>query len=358
MSNSVVILMPDIHRNAQSVNELLARQDFYASYLRKRSDAQFFKPLVIIAGASTTSHFENIEVESLSLKPLNVLMFTLKSRSLIKNLSLKPDSLVAGTPFQSFLSALILKLFSPRARIHTAIHGDLTALQKSGSVNFLKLLFLRLFINRSYSVRFVSKKQAAEAGNLIALKKVKTFIAPVPYRSSIVLGKKVKSSPSIAFVGRIQRERGVEEWIEIVKPYDTKRLMIIGDGPLAGSMKSALQGAVFAGALTNREVQGKWVEIGVLLSTAPYESYGLAMREALLHGVPVVSRENAGAGELQQRYPDLIKLYKNMDQAQQYLHEFLEKPLNEEKFNIFRRDFFIEQEESLNRLAEVWRNEI
>ena len=52
MNSSAVILLPNIHRNAQPVTELLVRQDFYASYLRKYSDTQFRKPLVIISGAS------------------------------------------------------------------------------------------------------------------------------------------------------------------------------------------------------------------------------------------------------------------------------------------------------------------
>jgi hypothetical protein len=95
-----------------------------------------------------------------------------------------------------------------------------------------------------------------------------------------------------------------------------------------------------------------------LLSTAPYESYGLAMREALLHGVPVVSKENAGAIELEQRYPNLIKLYRTKDQAQQYLKGFLEKPLDKKEFESFRKDFFAEQDESLIRLAKVWLNEV
>ena len=60
MSSSVVILMPNINRNAQPVNELLVRQDFYASYLKKYSDTQFHKPLVIISGASDIPNFENI----------------------------------------------------------------------------------------------------------------------------------------------------------------------------------------------------------------------------------------------------------------------------------------------------------
>ena len=123
-------------------------------------------------------------------------------------------------------------------------------------------------------------------------------------------------------------------------------------------MKKELPSAVFTGPLTNQEVQKKWIDIGVLLSTASYESYGLAMREALLHGVPVVSKENAGATELEKRYPNLIKLYKTKDQAQKYLKEFLERPLDNKEFDSFRKDFFTEQEESLIRLAKVWLNEV
>lgn len=358
MNSSVVILLPNIHRNAQPVTELLARQDFYASYVRKYSDTKFRKPLVIISGASDIANFENIEVNSISSKPINVLVFALKSLKVIKGISPNPGSLIAGTPFQPFLIALILKRFISRTKIHTAIHGEIGALKRSGSSNLLKLSFLRLFLRRAHSVRFVSKKQAEDAKRFVKLNDKKTFIAPVPFVTDSVESGRRNSSSFIAFVGRIQQERGVEEWMEVVKPFNREQLMIIGDGPLAQTMKTILLGASFTGALTNKEVQGKWAEIGVLLSTAPYESYGLAMREALLHGVPVVSKENAGAIELEQRYPNLIKLYRSKDQAQQYLKEFLEKPLDKKEFDAFRKDFFTEQEESLIRLAKVWLNEV
>ena len=357
MSSSVVILMPNINRNAQPATELLARQDFYASYLRKYSDTQFRKPLVIISGVSDISNYENIEVHSISSKPMNIFVFTLKSLQVIKGVSPNPGSLIAGTPFQPFLIALVLKLFTPKAKIHTAIHGELGALKRGGLSKLLKFYFFRLFLRRANSVRFVSKKQAEDAKKFVIFEKVKTFIAPIPYVADSVGSNRSNSSSLLAFVGRIQQERGVEEWIEVVKPFDRKQLLIIGEGPQAQTMKTLLVGATFTGALTNKEVQEKWAEIGVLLSTAPYESYGLAMREALLHGVPIVSKENAGAIELEQRYPNLIKLYRTKDQAQQYLKEFIEKPLNKKEFDAFRKDFFTEQEKSLNLLAKVWLNE-
>ena len=222
----------------------------------------------------------------------------------------------------------------------------------------IKLIFLRLFLRRAHSIRFVSKKQAEDARTFVKLKDKRTFIAPVPFVTDSLGSHKRNSSSFIAFVGRIQKERGVEEWIEVVKPFDRKQLLIIGEGPQTQTMRMLLVGATFTGALTNKEVQEKWADIGVLLSAAPYESYGLAMREALLHGVPVVSKENAGAIELEQRYPNLIKLYRTKDQAQQYLKRFLEKPLGKKEFDVFRKDFFAEQEASLNYLAKVWLNEV
>ena len=168
MNSSVVILLPNIHRNAQPVTELLARQDFYASYLRKYSDTQFRKPLVIISGASEITNFENIEVHSISSKPVNVLVFALKSLQVVKGVSPNPGSLIAGTPFQPFLIALILKLFTPKTKIHTAIHGEIGALKRSGFSNLLKLSFLRLFLRRAHSVRFVSKNKQKMPKSLLS----------------------------------------------------------------------------------------------------------------------------------------------------------------------------------------------
>ena len=43
-----------------------------------------------------------------------------------------------------------------------------------------------------------------------------------------------------------------------------------------------------------------WPRVGILLSLAPAESYGLTMREAIVHGVPVLAVNSVGSMLLNQ----------------------------------------------------------
>ena len=133
-------------------------------------------------------------------------------------------------------------------------------------------------------------------------------------------------------------------------------VIVAGDGAGLERMKSALPEGKFLGHLPRKEINTLWREIGVLLSTAPYESYGLSMREALLNGVPVVSRDNAGARELKKLAPDLISIYGNYEHAQSEIYRFLENRPSPASFESFSATFEREQSKSLQNLALAWRD--
>jgi glycosyltransferase involved in cell wall biosynthesis len=54
----------------------------------------------------------------------------------------------------------------------------------------------------------------------------------------------------------------------------------------------------FLGQLSENELKKVWKNVGVLLSTAPAESYGRVMREALVAGVPVWATKSSGVEDL------------------------------------------------------------
>ncbi len=97
-----------------------------------------------------------------------------------------------------------------------------------------------------------------------------------------------------------------------------------------------------------------WPRINVLLSTAPYESYGLTIREALLHGVPVVAKTSAGVRELASRFPKLVRLFEERTQATALINDLLHSPPTKDEFDSFKDWFVGKQEESLRALAELW----
>lgn len=358
MSSRVVILLPDIHKNAFSVDELLARQDFYCAKLLHINSKEFIKPIVIVSGFNPTKrNYQHIEVEVASPKKVSIVRFAFLSRRILRKRSINVKSYVAGTPFQPFLTALMLQWIYSHAPIHSAIHGEVSALRSGQIQNRIKLIFLKIFVRKMSTLRFVSTAQLDDAKNFLSLDRIKIFVAPVPVMNKDLVKRK-KNSRTAAFVGRIQSERGVAEWIEIAQALRDIDLLVIGSGPLLSNMQSRLPLAKYFGALGNTEVQEIWPEIGVLLSTAPYESYGLAMREALLHQVPVVSRRNAGASELHNRFPSLVWLFESKEDAIVSIYEALSSKNLGSDFKSFAMNFSREQKESLTTLARAWNNEL
>jgi glycosyltransferase involved in cell wall biosynthesis len=358
MTNRIVILMPSVNKNAFRVDELLARQDFYCSKLREVQGKEFQKPIVLLSGARKQQlSFENIDVDIVSSKNISIFSFFLSSRKLIRKNNIRVLSYVAGTPFQPYLIALLLKHFCTKAKIHTAIHGEILGIKKSGLSGFVKYLFLKLFINGADTLRFVSDQQLKDALEFLPVSRIKTFVTPVPVLHAKVFERKF-SPFTVGFVGRLQAERGIDDWIDIAKHFGDDNLILVGDGPMMKEVKKQLPRAKFLGALNNEQVQESWDKIGVLLSTAPFESYGLALREALLHGVPVVSRRNAGASELHAEYPTLIDLFDSNDEAVSKVREKQSGSYLKDEFERYRLEFFRKQEISLNILAQAWCNEL
>ncbi len=358
MKSRIVILMPSVDKNAFGVDELLARQDFYCSRLRAIQGKEFQKPIVFISGIGVQNKsFENIDVEIISSKRVSWFSFFLSSRKLIRKCNVKVLSYVAGTPFQPYLIALLLKHFCTKGKIHTAVHGEISGIRNAGLSGFIKFNFLRLAINSADTLRFVSHQQLEDALKLLPIEKTKTFVVPVPVLHTKRFER--QHSPStVAFVGRLQTERGVNDWVDIAKHFGDENLILIGDGPMMEETRDKLPRAKFLGALNNEQVQEYWDKIGVLLSTAPFESYGLALREALLHGVPVVSRRNAGASELHAEYPALIELFDSSEEAIGKIREKQGSNILKDEFDRFRLEFFRKQELSLNNLARAWCNEL
>ena len=358
MKARTVILMPSVERNALGVEELLGRQNLYCSKLREFQGENFENPLVILSGAEApASKFEHIEISVVTTKSVSLLRFIFLARKVLRQRSVAINSYIAGTPFQPFLAALLLKILYFSAPIHTTVHGEISSLKNGGLSERLKLQFLKVFIRMAASVRFVSQKQLIDAETFLPTGQLRTFVAPVPILDTKQQERR-KDLRTIAFVGRLQSERGINEWIEIAKEFDQKDLMIVGDGPLMPQLKSELPKAIFLGSLKNSEVQEVWSKVGVFLSTAPFESYGLAMREALLHNVPIVSRRNAGSTELKDHYPSLVELFDNKEEAVKKITITLARKNLESEFLRFRSDFFRTQNATLDALARTWSNEV
>ena len=356
----LLLLIPNIGNNSFQAEEIMERQSQYIRAVHQNIKGKKVECLVLYSGAPSDLKRFGVSAECLSVKSTSIIVFALKSLVILMVKRFRPDSIVAGTPFQPLAIALFIKSFFLRAKIHTSIHGEISALSEKGVRNRIKLSFLRLFVSKSATVRFVSNLQMKQAMLQLNLKKSIAYVAPVPIFSQDLIASS-HSTDVIAFIGRMQKERGVKEWIQIGQRFDQGHLLLIGQGPLSEVFRESLPNAHFLGSLSNAQVQETWSRIGVLLSTAPHESYGLTMREALLHGVPVVSRRNVGSIELHAEFPELISVYSSVDEAAAQIREFLSSKSSttmESEFRRFRESFFEKQDKYLEKLALAWSNEL
>jgi glycosyltransferase involved in cell wall biosynthesis len=354
MKSLPIVVLPNLDRTSTSAYELLHRQDTYFKYYKEAAGGSE-KALVFFTG-----NYDDLDanrwnsITPIKLGPSSIpwLIFPFILVRYLKKEKIKPSFVVAGTPFQPYAIALITRLLLPKLKIQVSVHGEISGVRGKGISGWLKFNFFKATISRANLIRFVTNLQAEQFRPYIANSQ-KIVVTHVPI--SLPLEERRERIPrTIGFVGRIQSERNVSEWAAIAKTLKNLVALVIGDGPECQEMKKSLPHAVFLGELSANQLQKRWPEIGVLLSTAPSESFGLAMREAILNGVPVVSRDNAGARELRKLAPELIRIYNQTSEATTLISELLSDPPSQELHKRFRSLFAQEQEASLRRLSAAW----
>lgn len=350
-----VFILPDVDKSSTPISELLRRHELYLSKFYNSSPNPEDKALVFITGIvdSIRADYEYLRPIILSHKHIPSFIFMLRLRKFIKASKLNISFVVAGTPLFPFLIALMLKSFSPSLKIQVAIHGEISSYLSRNLSGILKGIFLFIFLRFASAVRFVSDLQLKGFSNFVLKNRQRVFIVPVP-----IIQKTPKlnhKSRSIGFVGRVHQERGLSRWEEIAKMLPDIHKVVVGGGPILPKFQQDNNDFEFLGQLPPDEMEVGWEKIGLLLSTAPFESYGLAMREALLRNIPVVSARNAGSLDLETKFPQIFKTFETDDEAVRAIQQFLSGKIRNEYFDEYRKFFQHEQEVSLNQLADVWR---
>jgi len=146
----------------------------------------------------------------------------------------------------------------------------------------------------------------------------KTDIVPLPFDASPFLNltsrKNIDTSPHIVFFGRMEYRKGVLDLAAaipiILKTFPNALFSFIGqaaESPIKGiDMKAYLQKILqrnnrsvsFPGRLTRSELIAHLQKGDVFVFPSHYESFGLALCEAMAAGKAVIASRNGGMGEI------------------------------------------------------------
>jgi glycosyltransferase involved in cell wall biosynthesis len=300
----------------------LARHASYAEALSLRMQRMGYsasKALLLTTGTQRES--ELIESDCLPVKLVGKprrfsLSFVMRAIGVLRKEENSPTLLIVGDPWESFLSGYAVKKFlKNETLIQTNIHADIfdEAWIKQKWMNRVRSLISWPAIKRSDSVRVVSEELAKTI--LVKYPRKHVLYAPIAMHQK---ARKVggsgpyKSKPiTFGWVGRIEPDRGAIEFVNLVRRLngenDSFHIVIAGKGSLQEQFLSELKGITseervqYFGFLKQEDIGLVYEKMDLLLTFAKSESYGMAIREALLFGKPVLGVESKGLGRLQEK---------------------------------------------------------
>ena len=314
MSNPSVLILDPRGNVAVGGKDVIARHEIYAKELLRQGKNSRLDLKVFSAGVSAKnlSKGKNERVVTISKPTFNSYMFAKKVQKFIKSNNLDVKLLVAGDPWESYWSAYFLRKFlNEKFPIQIQVHGDIAdpKWRRINLRNRIRHSLAKLSLPKASSIRVVTKYQAENLIKAFGIKREKIVVIPVPIN---ILGKAIALKSvrpkTIGLIGRIHKDRGIWEFIKLVRILNISskdfKVIVIGDGPSKDRFLLKLSSVItknriiYLGQLPESELSKAWKRIGVLVSMAPVESYGRVMRESLVAGVPVWATASAGVKDL------------------------------------------------------------
>jgi glycosyltransferase involved in cell wall biosynthesis len=312
--NAVVLLLDPRGIVFKGGADVVSRQDLYRRQLKLQSKNLKMRYVIFSSDKHVKNHdkFKYIDILQISMPTFNSFLFAKESYNYIKAHNLRVELLVTGDPWESYWSAYFLnKFLNKKIPIQIQVHGDI-ADPKWRRINFrnrIRYSFAKLSLPKASSVRVVTKYQAENLINTFGTKKERIVVVPVPITvASKSVALKSERPKTIGLIGRIHQDRGIWEFIRLIRILNSSskdfKVIVIGDGLSKDKFLLKLSSVIsknriiYLGQLPESELRKVWKKIGVLVSMAPVESYGRVMRESLIAGVPVWATTSAGVKDL------------------------------------------------------------
>lgn len=98
--------------------------------------------------------------------------------------------------------------------------------------------------------------------------------------------RKQNSRPVVLSVGRISKEKGLDDLVFLQENYD---IVVVGDGPYRKELERKLPTAQFVGYKIGSELADCYQQADVFVFTSKNDTFGLVMIEAMSQGTPVAA---------------------------------------------------------------------
>jgi glycosyltransferase involved in cell wall biosynthesis len=299
-------------------------------------------------------------------------MFAKKAHKFIKMNNLNVKLLVAADPWEGYWSAYFLnKLLNKKIPIQIQVHGDIAdpRWRRINLRNKIRYSFAKLSLPKASSIRAVTKYQAENLVNAFGIKREKIVFVPVPITvASKPVDLKTDRPKTIGLIGRIHQDRGIWEFIKLIRILNSSskdfKVFVIGDGLSKNKFLLKLESVIpknriiYLGQLPESELRKAWKRIGVLVSMAPVESYGRVMRESLMAGVPVWATASAGVKDLMDNCKKGEVKLLDLSKSDASMNKDFKTLLKTKVRSDFSKRFIKENNTYAAKLAKSWINTI
>ena len=315
MKQSIIVILDPRGNISSGGEDVIQRHNLYANELTNHS--KIYKLIILTSSSEkklTKNKGNRLEIYQISKPTHNPVMFAFKAKKILRKYNFDVKLLVAGDPWESFWSSYFLgKFLGKKTPIQTQVHGDIADpyWKKINLINRARYYLAKVSLPKSTSVRAVSRHQVINLSKNFKIKLSKIDVIPVPIKvpsKSLTVNKVTNRPRTIGLVGRIHEDRGIWDFVRLVKAINSLtndfKVIVIGTGNQKSSFLKRLKLVIsnkrvtYLGQLSEKELNNAWNKIGVLVSIAPVESYGRVMREALLAGVSVWAAPTSGAKDL------------------------------------------------------------
>ena len=356
-------------------NDVIERHGNYGKELAKQKKELVYKLNVFSASIekiNTTKNTNTFEILGVSKPTFNSYKFARRAHRYIELKNINVELFVVGDPWESYWSAYFLNRFLKRKiPIQIQVHGDIAdpRWRRINLKNRIRYSLAKLSLPKASSVRAVTKVQAENLMNSFGVKREKIVVVPVPIK---VLSKtvtlKTDRPKTIGLIGRIHEDRGIWEFIRLIRILNSSskdfKVVVVGDGPSKVEFLLELESVIpksriiYLGQLPESELRKAWKRIGVLVSMAPVESYGRVIRESIIAGVPVWATASAGVKDLidncKKGEVKLLDLNKSSTSLEKDFNSLLKTKVSSN----FSKRFIKENNTYAAKLASSWINTI